>query len=136
MSRWCALASLIVSLWSLPARADDGPAHVARGEALFRTEMFAEALHEWKAAYAVRQEPRLLYDMGRAYQKLGRSHEASVLFRRYLVAEPSLDEAARGEVEARLQLLADAPAAPAPMAGTQRLPPGAELVPVRFETRP
>jgi hypothetical protein len=133
MSRWWVLAALPVMFLGRPARADDGTDHRERAAALRDAGMDREALVEWKEAYAVRQEPRLLYEMACAYQKLNLPRQASELFRRYLVAEPSLDDAIRGEVEARLHLLAGPKAPPPPEA--HGLPDGAQLVPVHYKTR-
>jgi hypothetical protein len=128
------LWAILTLLLARAAGADEYQTHCDRAQALFDVELYAQALVEWKSAYAVRQEPRRLYDMARAYQKLGRDRDASTLYRRYLVAEPSLDDDTRGELEARLALLTDHRPTLASLTPPD-LPPDVTLVPVHYETR-
>jgi len=83
------------------------------------------ALAAWQAAYAERQEPRLLYEIARAEQKLGLLRRAESDFRAWQVAADDATDGERAEVAARLTLLR----APPP------LPPGVQWVPMRTAER-
>lgn len=116
-------------LLSAPAWADEFSDRAGRAAALMAEERYEAALAELEAAYALRQSPRLLYDMARAQQRLGRAQEALVLYRRFLAtqAEPAL----RGDAEAQARALA-ALAAPGPGHGQAApAPPPAPAPPAR-----
>ncbi len=85
---WAALLALSAS----PAHArptDDFRQHYDHGMRLYQEGQLESAIEEFKAAYAVKQLPRLLYNMARAHFQLGHSQEALDLYQQYLAIEPN-----------------------------------------------
>lgn len=73
--------------------------HYTKGVKLYKEELFDEALTEFQAAYAARQMPLLLVNIGRTMQKLGRPKEALSHYERFLRAEPKMDPETKKRVE-------------------------------------
>jgi hypothetical protein len=121
------------------ARADEYEDHVSKAMALSRAEQHRDALREWEAAYAVRQAPRLLYEIARSQQSLGLGTEAQASYQRFLTADRGEDAAARADAEAQLRRLRPLDP-PRPVAAPQpSLPPmdgDIRYIPVRYERRP
>jgi tetratricopeptide (TPR) repeat protein len=134
--RWLVAIALFIAA---PARAQDAFSdHYQRGEALAANEQYVEAARELEAAFAIRQPPRLLYELAQVYRKLGNAPRALDYYRRFLIAEPQIGPEARQEMQqemVRLQQLAPPPAPPPQPAGTLQLPPDIRLAPVRIELR-
>lgn len=89
-------------------------AHLVRARMLFEQENYYAALSEFQAAFSLRQQPVLLFDMARTQQRLGNHSEAITLYRRYLTAADDSLDLHRGEAQrelARLQSLAILPTA-------------------------
>lgn len=63
-------------------------AHVERARRLLQSEQPSDALRELDAAFALRQEPHVVYLQALALQKLGQDQSAFVRFQRFLVAIP------------------------------------------------
>ena len=117
-------------------------AHRRSGDELFATQQYEAALREYKAAYAKRQNPELLFYLGRTERKLGQARAALDYFDRFLVTEPvppstrgleAQREAAvlRGQIAARAAASGGAGSLSAGMS----LPEGVTLIPVRKERR-
>lgn len=70
-----------------------------RAQQLTQAERHQEALAAWQAAYAMRQRPGLLFEIGRAQQRLGQAAEAAASFRRFLTADPNPPPALKQEAE-------------------------------------
>src|SRR5262245_37910126 len=73
--------ALAVLLCLVPAsargRGDEAlRAHHDQGMRLYRDRQYTDAIEEFEAAYALRQLPRLLYNIARSYFQLGRAREA------------------------------------------------------------
>ena len=68
------------------ATPDEYTARVQRAKQLLKSGIPTEALAELNAAFALRQEPRVLYLLGFASQELGMKREAVLFFQRFLVA--------------------------------------------------
>src|SRR5258706_5052314 len=79
--------------------------HYDRAVALAQNDQHAQALAELQAAYAIRQLPKLLYEMARAHQRLGNGKEALDHYRRYLVADPQPDVDAKADAELQITSL-------------------------------
>lgn len=73
--------------------------HYTKGVKLYKEELFDEALTEFQAAYAARQMPLLLVNIGRTMQKLGRPKDALSHYERFLRAEPKIDPETKKRVE-------------------------------------
>ncbi len=73
--------------------------HYTKGVKLYKEELFDEALAEFQAAYAARQMPLLLVNIGRTMQKLGRPKDALSHYERFLRAEPKIDPETKKRVE-------------------------------------
>jgi tetratricopeptide (TPR) repeat protein len=69
--------------------------HLQRALALFQAQRYEESIAELAAAQAIRQEPRLLLNLGHAYRHLGRAEEALRHYQRFLDASPDLPAAER-----------------------------------------
>jgi tetratricopeptide (TPR) repeat protein len=103
-----ALVSLGVVLASAAARADSPEAQVERlaSEAVnaYRGADYNHAVELLQKAYEIRQVPALLYNMAKAYDKLGDTEHASDAYRRY-VASLDADPKLKAKAEARLTQL-------------------------------
>lgn len=73
--------------------------HYTKGVKLYKEELFDEALTEFQSAYAARQMPLLLVNIGRTMQKLGRPKDALSHYERFLRAEPKIDPDTKKRVE-------------------------------------
>ncbi len=73
--------------------------HYTKGVKLYKEELFDDALTEFQTAYAARQMPLLLVNIGRTMQKLGRPKEALSHYERFLRAEPKIDPDTKKRVE-------------------------------------
>ncbi len=131
---------LIVALFTvaaLPARAQDSFSdHYDRAVAFAQNDQHAEALKELQAAYAIRQLPKLLYEIARAQHRLGNAKEAAEHYQRYLVADSNPDPAMRADAEAQIVALRRFMPAPPQADLRYRLDsPDIKLAPVRYEMR-
>lgn len=107
--------------------------HYTKGVKLYKEELFDEALTEFQAAYAARQMPLLLVNIGRTMQKLGRPKEALSHYERFLRAEPKMDPDTKKRVEdyiVQVKALIDSepskpdkPAVTTPQVATPAAPP-------------
>lgn len=128
MKRPTRLLFLLVALSQVPAvsRADgtDDKAREAfdRGEKLFKSQKFTEALTAFEDGYRIKASPAFLFDLALTYQALGNSQQAIDHFRAYLKASPASSdcpaiEAAIAAEQRKLDGRTPAPAmasAPAP----------------------
>ncbi len=97
------LAMIFILLLANPryARpADPYQQHYQQAEQAYQAGRYEDALRELQAAYAVRPWPQLLFNMGKACQKLGRAQQALDYFDRYLRADLTITAEARAKVEA------------------------------------
>ena len=121
-----ALALLLV-LAAVPALAQPTPealdkarAHFKQGRAYQDAGAYAQAVDEFKAAYALDPRPELLFNIAQVERLAGKKAEAVEHYRQYLEAEPNgkgADEARRHVVDLTKALEAESPApdpAPAP----------------------
>jgi tetratricopeptide (TPR) repeat protein len=105
------LAAVMLLLCGSVAAADDladAKAHYQRGTKLYDLQRYLEAAKEYEAAFELKDEPALLFNIGQAYRFGGDNQKAAGAFRSYLRRLPHA--ANRVEVEARiadLQRLSD-----------------------------
>jgi hypothetical protein len=109
--------------------------HLDRASYRLQNEQYEEALKELRAAYAIRQQPRLLLEMARVERRLGHAAQALDLYRRWRASGDPADEATQAEASAAIAALAPEVQPPAPA-----VPPLAyALTPprlLRYEDRP
>lgn len=104
---------------------DEAQLHFQAGSAAYETGDFTTAIQEWKAAQLLRAAPLLDFNIGLAYEQLGRSQAACKYYRRYFEQVPQAPE--RAEIEARLHCgEAQAAVLPGAAAPPAALPPGAQ----------
>ena len=125
-----------------PENPDDGclsdpvcRGHYEQAVALFEQGRFDTALSEFQAAYAQRQMPWLLINMGRTLHRLGRPKEALEQYDLYTKAESRIDPETRQRLDkyiAQAQTQAQAQPAEAPAA----LPAVPSGVPDKSPPRP
>jgi tetratricopeptide (TPR) repeat protein len=122
------LAALLLGLLCRLAVADSGEAafqrHYARSRALFSAQKYEACITELKAAYKLRQLPRLLLNMGQAYRKLGRAREALAHYELYLQVDPDPRPEVREEVIGYIEKTRAMLAAAEPGAGAAMSPQG------------
>ncbi len=114
------------SAWA-DATGDKAREHYRRGEAQYKVSEYAEALKEFKAAYLLKQDPALLFNIAQCHRLLAKYDDALLFYRRFL-KEGSASPRNRAEVqrlisemEAKVQAGsttqgATPPPAPAPVA--------------------
>jgi hypothetical protein len=78
-------------------------AHFQAGKDAFAANDFTTAIKEWKAAQAIKPSPKLHYNIGMAYERLGRPRAAVKYYKLYLEQLPTA--ANRAEVEQRVAML-------------------------------
>jgi tetratricopeptide (TPR) repeat protein len=75
-----------------PALAD-AKRHFDRGKELYKSGAYDQAILEFKSADQIKPSPILAYNIGLAYEKLGRCRAAIGFFERYLREQPDADNA-------------------------------------------
>jgi tetratricopeptide (TPR) repeat protein len=103
-------ASLLGGIGGGVSRADEGDAQHARAldlfeksEAAYDSGRFADAIALLKQSYALKREPVLLYNLGRAYEGLGDLGGAAEAYDAFLKAQPNAPD--RGALERRIATL-------------------------------
>ncbi|HEV3032351.1 MAG TPA: hypothetical protein VG319_11955 [Polyangia bacterium] len=77
--------------------------HAALGQRLLERGHAQEAIAEFRRAYELRADPRLLFDIADGYRQLGLRDQARFFYGRYLAAAPDAPD--REEVEAQVAAL-------------------------------
>lgn len=98
--RAAALALLLLPALALAA--DDFDGHVASANQAFKEERYEDARRALAAAYALRQIPELLPNMGTSLLRLGRYSEAISYYELYLRVSKNPSPKVRRSVEERL----------------------------------
>src|SRR5947207_1312620 len=96
---------VVILLVSSTARAGDSDVseardHYRRGTKAFELGSYEEAIKEYAAAYRLRDDPALLYNLGQANRLGNHPTEALRFFRLFLIKVP--DTQSRSEVEAKI----------------------------------
>ena len=76
--------------------------HYEAAVQLYLSERYPEALKEFEAAYAVRQLPRLLINIGTTHRKLGEAKAALSAYEAYLRIEPNPDPEVKKKLDEAL----------------------------------
>ncbi len=91
--RWWLVVVCYVSLGSNSAHADDPLAtpnnpearqHLVRGNRLYRTREFAQAVEEYKAGVLIQDAPLFYYNLGQCHRQLGNHKEALWYYEHFL----------------------------------------------------
>ncbi len=90
----------------------DIDAHVALGHRLSQLGRYEDAVGEFRRAYELRADPRLLFEIAETYRRLGASDQARFYYERYLASAPAATD--RAEVAAKIAALTGPRAAPRP----------------------
>jgi hypothetical protein len=112
-----ALLMLLIVTAPRVARGDDraeAMEHAVKGNRSFDLGDYDEAIKEYAAAYRIKDDPALLYNLAQANRQAGHKADAKRFYRVYLARVP--EAANRHEVELRIAELdrADGPAEPLP----------------------
>jgi hypothetical protein len=115
------VVAIVVALTAMAAPAlvraqsagdDDGrrraQAHLSRGNDLFTSDKFQEALVEFQAAYAAFPSPKLHFNMGQCQRALGHLQDALEEFRRFVDEARDVSSDLRREAERYISELKDA----------------------------
>jgi tetratricopeptide (TPR) repeat protein len=77
--------------------------HVALGHRLSELGRYEDAVGEFRRAYELSADPRLLYEIAATYRRLGAADQALFYFERYLASAPGAPD--RAQVEAQVAAL-------------------------------
>jgi tetratricopeptide (TPR) repeat protein len=97
------LVAAVLAITSLPAHADDRSEardHFVKGTKAFELGAFDEAIAEYAAAYRIKDDPALLYNLGQAHRAANHPAEALRFYRLFLLKVP--DTSLRDEVETKI----------------------------------
>jgi tetratricopeptide (TPR) repeat protein len=81
----------------------DIEAQIALGRRLSQIGRYEDAVEEFRRAYELRADPRLLYEIAEAYRRLGAGQQARFYYDRYLSTVPDAPD--RAEVQAKVAAL-------------------------------
>ena len=115
-------------------RADEpntAKAHFARGTMLYDLQRYDEAAKEYEAAYELKQDPALLFNIGQAYRFAGNYGKAIGAFKSYLRRVPGASN--HDEVEGRI---AEMEKLQTEQQKSQEKPPGGTIAPAPIEPKP
>lgn len=104
------LAFIVAFSAVTPARADDAAAasaaareHYQKGTSFYDLGRYADAIKEFEAAYEIKNDPALLYNLAQSNRLAGNSEQALHFYRTYLRYVPKA--ANRTEIEERIKQL-------------------------------
>jgi tetratricopeptide (TPR) repeat protein len=124
---WCSSALLSPAAAAAQAKPEtEAKALFAAGREAFDAGRFDAALWRWQEAYDLSARPQLLYNLGLAYDRLGRKREAIAKYEAFVAALPNDEHAA--EARARVAALKAAPI-PTPAQTAAAAPPPATTPP-------
>jgi tetratricopeptide (TPR) repeat protein len=89
-----------------PARAEDAGSareHYQKGTSFYDLGRYAEAIKEFEAAYEIKNDPALLYNLAQSHRLAGNSEQALHFYRTYLRYVPNAKN--RAEIEDRIKQL-------------------------------
>lgn len=100
---------LLLSISSSAARAQVGEAkkHYQQGETLYAEEKYEQAIQEFELAYKLSKRSAILFNIARAYTKIGDDESAILYLQQYLKVDPNSSDATsvRAEIAARQKAL-------------------------------
>lgn len=107
----CIVVAALVVCMGAPARADDARdarEHFQKGRTLYDVGRFDEAAREFEAAYQIKPDPALLFNLAQAYRLAGKNQPALIAYRSYLRNLPNASNRAQVEASiAELQRIID-----------------------------
>jgi tetratricopeptide (TPR) repeat protein len=77
--------------------------HYQKGTAFYDLGRYPEAIHEFEAAYELKNDPALLYNLAQSYRLAGNAEQALHFYRTYLRRVPKAPN--RAEIEERITAL-------------------------------
>jgi tetratricopeptide (TPR) repeat protein len=101
-----ALALLLALGAATPARAQDAVSareHYQKGTSFYDLGRYPEAIKEFEAAYEIKNDPALLYNLAQSHRLAGNSEQALHFYRTYLRYVPNAKN--RAEIEDRIKQL-------------------------------
>ncbi|MGB8299070.1 MAG: tetratricopeptide repeat protein [Polyangia bacterium] len=104
--RYVVAAAALLALSAGVARGDDeGSAreHYVKGTRAYELGLYDEAIAEYMAAYKIKDDPALLFNLGQAHRLAGQAAEALRLYKTYLSKVP--EAANRADVEGKIREL-------------------------------
>lgn len=107
-SLWALLVA--ISLFAADAGAKRTPdeefqAHYDQALTLYENRQYEAAAREFQTAYAIKQLPRLILNLGQVYRKMGRAKEALGYYELYLRLEPNPKLELKTELEGYINQL-------------------------------
>lgn len=108
----CSNSPLVVLLWlqllvggaaAGQTLKDSFDSHYQRGLRSYERGDYEVAVREFQRAFAIRQMPKLLFNLGQAHRKLGHAKEALGYLQNYLRVEPSPSPETRAELESYIE---------------------------------
>jgi hypothetical protein len=100
---WAAVAATPSSVSAGDSSKDRARQHYKKATQLYDIGRWDEAIAEYEKAYALREDPSLLFNMAQTCRRKGDLKRALDLYKNYLVKEP--ESPLRGEVEDRIRTL-------------------------------
>ena len=107
--KWLVIIAVMVRVASAdPTDRDKAAAHFKQGQAFFKAADYDRAITEYEAAYALSNEPLLIFNIGLCHDRAQRADKALDAFQRYLtlVSKGEIADEAREDV-ARLTPVVD-----------------------------
>ncbi len=102
-SLWLLLLCVLWGAQPVQAKSTkDFQQHYDRAIELYQGERYTDAIKEFTAAYAIKQLPRVLFNIGQAHLKLGEAKEALGFYERYLQLEPKPPPELQSKLEASM----------------------------------
>jgi tetratricopeptide (TPR) repeat protein len=99
------LLALVIGI-AAPARAQDtmtAKEHYQKGTSYYDLGRYADAITEFEAAYQIKNDPALLYNLAQSHRLAGNSERALHFYRTYLRYAPKAPN--RAEIESRISQL-------------------------------
>jgi tetratricopeptide (TPR) repeat protein len=100
------LLALLIASSPLAARADDAATareHYQKGTSNYDLGRYADAIKEFEAAYEIKNDPALLYNLAQSHRLAGNTEQALHFYRTYLRYVPKAPN--RAEIESRIAQL-------------------------------
>jgi len=119
--------TFLLALGATPARADDSAAareHYQKGTSFYDLGKYPEAIKEFEAAYEIKNDPALLYNLAQSNRLAGNTDQALHFYRTYLRYVPTAKN--RAEIEDRIKQLEQLAAQ---KTATQTAPPNQTIPP-------
>jgi tetratricopeptide (TPR) repeat protein len=115
---------LLIALVS-PAFADGAADHIAAGKRAFADQRYAEAAAEFRAAYDLQPDPKLLYSIAQAQRMAGDCTGAIASYEAFIAtkSDPKLSEFSKENIARCKELLAKEPPPPPPPVEQPAEPP-------------